>query len=125
MTTVRHVARAAGSTGTASPAYRVDLRVGTHELVADETIDAGGGDLGPAPFGLLAGALSACTAITLRMYASRKGWDLSSLQVDVRFDVNDQNERSIARTIAVPLALRVGTPINTTFTSLQFDSDVR
>ena len=53
MTTVRHVAHAVGSTGSTVPAYRVSLRVGPHELVADEPTAAGGGAVGPSPFGLL------------------------------------------------------------------------
>ena len=51
MTTVRHVAHAIGSTGSTVPAYRVNLRVGPHELVADEPTAAGGGAVGPSPFG--------------------------------------------------------------------------
>ena len=50
VTTVRHVAHAVGSTGSTVPAYRVDLRVGPHELVADEPTAAGGGAVGPSPF---------------------------------------------------------------------------
>ena len=134
--TVRHVARAVGSTGTTTPMYRVDLRVRAHELVADEPVDNGGGDLGPTPFGLLASALAACTSITLRMYAVRKGWEITPIEVDVRHDLGADNALSIARTITVPgdltaeqrerladiaertpvtLAVRSGTPIATTF----------
>jgi putative redox protein len=132
---VRHVARAVGSTGSMMPAYRVDVRVRTHELIADEPTDAGGGDLGPTPFGLLASALAACTAITLRMYATRKAWDLAALEVDVRYDLASDAGLSITRIITVPanltveqrqrladiaertpvtLAVRGGTPITTT-----------
>src|SRR5437868_15251027 len=104
---VRHVARAVGSTGSMMPAYRVDVRVRTHELIADEPIDAGGGDLGPTPFGLLSSALAACTAITLRMYATRKGWDLTTLEVDVRYELNSDGDLSITRLITVPVELTV------------------
>ncbi|MDQ1434918.1 MAG: putative redox protein [Actinomycetota bacterium] len=140
MTSVRHVARAVGSIGRTTPPYRVDLQVRAHELVADEPSDRGGGDLGPSPFGLLASALAACTAITLRMYAIRKGWELTSLEVDVRYDLRDDDTASFARTVSVPrdlddeqrerlaevaertpvtLAVRSGTPILTTFTSIE------
>jgi putative redox protein len=136
VTTLRHVAYAAASTGSSLPAYRADIRVRSHELVADEPIDAGGGDLGPTPFGLLASALAACTAITLRMYAVRKRWELTSIDVDIRYDLDDDNQLSIARRITLPvdlpeeqrerfaeiaertpvtLAIRAGTPITTTF----------
>jgi putative redox protein len=136
MTTVRHIGRAVGSTGSTEPAYRVDLRAGRHELVADEPAAAGGGDLGPTPFGFLLSGLAACTAMTLRMYAERKGWELTSIEVDVRYDITDDEPGAIDRTITVPadlpgeqrdrladiaertpvtLAVRGGTPITTTF----------
>jgi putative redox protein len=136
VTTVRHIARAVGSTGSATPAYRVDVRVGRHQLTADEPASAGGGDVGPSPFGLLLSGLAACTATTLRMYASRKGWDLATIDVDVRYDASDDGRAVIERTITVPedlssdrrqrlaeiaertpvtVAIRGGTPITTAF----------
>jgi putative redox protein len=105
VTTVRHVAHAVGSTGMSAPAYRVDIRTDAHQLVADEPPDAGGGDIGPSPFGLLTSALAACTATTLRMYAERHDWELSSIDVDVRYDVDDERRGTIARSISVPAAL--------------------
>ena len=136
MSTVRHLAHATASTGSAMPAYRVDLRAGAHALIADEPTKAGGGDLGPSPFGLLISALAACTAMTLRMYAIRKGWELSTVDVDVQANIGDDGRRTIERTITVPaelsaeqlqslaaiaektpvtLAIRDGVPITTTF----------
>jgi putative redox protein len=56
---------------------------GGHTLVADEPEEAGGTDEGPSPTRLLAAALASCTAITVEMYADRKGWDLGHLQVEV------------------------------------------
>jgi putative redox protein len=81
MTTVRHVAHATGSTGSTTPAYRVDIRLGPHQLIADEPTAQGGGDIGPSPFGLLLSALVACTATTLRMYTTHKGWELATIEV--------------------------------------------
>jgi putative redox protein len=136
MNTVRHLAHATGSTGSTAPEFRVDIRAGAHTLVADEPTSAGGGDLGPSPYGLLVSALAACTAMTLRMYAIRKGWELSGIGVDVRANVEDDGRRSIERIITVPLdlpaeqlqrlgeiaektpvtlAIRDGVPITTTF----------
>jgi putative redox protein len=135
VTTV-HIAHAVGSTGSTSPAYKVDVKVGAHQLIADESIAAGGGDLGPSPFGLLLSGLVACTAMTLRMYAARKGWELATIEVEVRYDVDLDGRRVIERTITVPvglseeqrarlaeiaqrtpvtLAISDGTPIPTTF----------
>jgi putative redox protein len=132
---VHHIGHAAASTGSAVPSYRVDLRAGSHQLVADEATAGGGGDAGPSPFDLLLSALVACTAITLRMYAARKDWDLASIEVEARYDVADSGETAILRTITFPhdlpidqrermadiaertpvtLAVRAGTPITTT-----------
>ena len=58
---------------------------GHHRLIADEPTRLGGQDAGPAPYELLCSALCACTAITLRMYADRKQWLLSAVQVDAHF----------------------------------------
>jgi putative redox protein len=135
VTTVRHIAQAVASTGSNGPAYRVDIRVGNHQLVADEPPDTGGDDFGPSPFGLLTSALAACTATTLRMYAERHDWELSTIDVDARYEVDDNRHGTIARSITVPAdmpgerldalasiadrtpvtrAIRAGTPITTT-----------
>jgi putative redox protein len=105
VTTARRVGRAIGSTGATTATYRVDLRVDAHELTADEPIDSGGGDLGPTPMGLLASALAACTAITLRMYATRKRWEVTPIEVDIRLALDEDNALSIERIVTVPAAL--------------------
>jgi putative redox protein len=63
-------------------AHEVEIE-GGHEIVVDEPIEVGGGDSGPSPTQLLAASLAGCTAITLELYAERKGWDLSGLEVEV------------------------------------------
>jgi putative redox protein len=98
MATVRHLAHAAGRLD--STPYRVSIRTGKHQLVADEPAALGGGDVGPSPLGLLVSALAACTANTLRMYAEHKGWELSAIDVDVRYNAGDEG-RSIARVITL------------------------
>jgi len=64
--------------------YRVEIAAGAHALVADEGPALGGQDAGPAPYDLLLAGLGACTSITLKMYAERKGWDLRALSVDLK-----------------------------------------
>ncbi len=62
-----------------------DVRTGRHSITVDEPESAGGEDLGPSPQELLAAALASCTAVTMEMYAQRKGWDVSGLAVDCRY----------------------------------------
>jgi putative redox protein len=63
-------------------AHEVELE-GGHTLVVDEPRERGGTDTGPRPTQLLAASLAGCTAITVEMYADRKGWDLGQVEVDV------------------------------------------
>ena len=114
------------------------MRTGRHQFIADEPPDSNGGDTGPSPFGLLLSALVSCTATTLRMYAERKGWSLPTVDVDARYDVDDDGRGTIERTVTLPAevpaeqrerlaeiaektpvtrAVRAGTPITTTFRS--------
>ena len=85
--------------------YRHDIRTGAHTLVADEPAHAGGGDTGPAPYELLLASLGACTAITLRMYAEKKGWDLGRLGVDLQLLKNREGEPRIERQLTASAAL--------------------
>ncbi|MDA0179926.1 OsmC family protein [Solirubrobacter phytolaccae] len=65
--------------------YTHDVKAGRHTITADEPESAGGQDLGPSPQELLAAALAACTAVTMEMYAERKGWNVDGLEVDCRY----------------------------------------
>lgn len=65
--------------------YAVTINVGRHVLIADEPEALGGKDAGPTPFSILVAALGACTSATLKMYADRKGWPLTSLAVGLRY----------------------------------------
>lgn len=66
--------------------YQQTVRSGRHELKADEPVAAGGEDAGLAPYDFLLAALGACTSMTLRMYAERKGLPLTRVQVDLRHE---------------------------------------
>jgi putative redox protein len=63
---------------------RVEIR--GHRLTADEPRDHGGEDSGPSPQELLAASLASCTAITMEMYAQRKGWDVGDIAVNVNYE---------------------------------------
>ncbi len=59
------------------------IEVGPHRLRADEPQEKGGGDTGPSPHQILLSSLAACTTLTLRLYAQRKGWPLTDANVYV------------------------------------------
>jgi putative redox protein len=64
--------------------FRVDLNARSHHLVADEPRALRGTDAGPTPYELMLAALASCTAMTMRMYADRKGWPLQDAVVWLR-----------------------------------------
>jgi putative redox protein len=63
--------------------YTHEVEIDGHTIVVDEPTEAGGADLGPSPTRLIAGALASCTAITVELYAGRKGWELGDVEVVV------------------------------------------
>lgn len=63
--------------------YTTLLKAGKHFITADEPEDVGGSDFGPTPYQLLASSLAACTAMTLRMYADRKGLAVKEIKIHV------------------------------------------
>ncbi len=65
-----------------------------HKLVTDEPAAVGGADLGARPTLLLAASLAGCTAITMEMYAERKGWDLGEVVVDIDVEYEKANPKS-------------------------------
>jgi putative redox protein len=65
--------------------YEHEIEIREHRLISDEPEDNGGGDQGPTPTELLAASLASCTAITIEMYADRKGWDLGDIEVTADF----------------------------------------
>lgn len=59
------------------------LQIGRHQLLTDAPEALGGEDTGPEPHDLLAAALAACTALTVTMYAGRKGYQLDDVHVTI------------------------------------------
>ena len=68
-------------TETGQGRFQQEIRVGKHRFIADEPTEVGGLDRGPGPYDLLLAALGACTAMTLRLYAERKGLPLNRVTV--------------------------------------------
>lgn len=80
--------------------FQVEIHAAGTSLIADEPVEAGGLGSGPSPYDLLASALGACTTMTLRLYAERKGWPLKSVAVRVlhrrsALDAKDRFAREI------------------------------
>lgn len=77
---------------------KAHIDVGGQSFLGDEPVSAGGTGLGPAPHDLLAAGLAECTALTVRLYADRKGWPLEHVEVEVRHEVQaDVSPRDLFR----------------------------
>lgn len=70
--------------------YGQDISIRHLNLAADEPPSLGGDDVGPTPTELILAGLGSCKAITLQMYAERKGWQLESVAVELSYDSNNQ-----------------------------------
>ncbi len=66
--------------------FTMSVKAGNHVITADEPVDVGGNDFGPSPYELLSASLASCTAMTLRIYAEHKGWDLKEVYVHIERD---------------------------------------
>ena len=66
--------------------FKHTVTIGHHEVTVDEPEEQGGTDSGPNPQEMLAVSLASCTAITIEMYAKRKGWDIGDIAVDVDYE---------------------------------------
>jgi putative redox protein len=69
---------------------KVAIAVAGQSFAGDEPLSAGGTGCGPAPHDLLAAGLAECTALTLRLYADRKGWPLTAIEVEVVHERDSQ-----------------------------------
>ncbi len=65
--------------------FTTEMKVGNHYMTADEPTSYGGNDFGPSPYELVSAGLSACTAMTLQMYAKRKGWHIDNVEVHTTY----------------------------------------
>jgi putative redox protein len=82
-------------------AHEVDVE-GGHELIVDEPPDAGGTDTGPRPTQLLGASLAGCIAITVEMYANRKGWDAGRVEVTVDMEYDGHVPNTFNVSVALP-----------------------
>jgi putative redox protein len=85
-------------------AHDVEIE-GGHTIRVDEPIAAGGSDTGPSPTRLVAASLAGCVAVTIEMYAERKGWDVGAVEVDVDVEYDDFTPLSFTVTLKLPAEL--------------------
>ena len=90
------------STGTN---YLHDIRAGHFDLRTDEPRALGGQGAAPSPFDYYLAALASCTAITLRMYAEKKGWDLGEFRAELELARADDGTVQIHRVLHSDQAL--------------------
>jgi len=85
-------------------AHDVEIE-GRHALRVDEPTTVGGTDSGPSPTRLVAAGLAGCTAITIEMYAKRKGWEVGKVEVDVDVTYEEFSPLSFTVTLRLPAEL--------------------
>jgi len=69
----------------AEDGFTTQMKVGSHYMHADEPISFGGNNFGPSPYEFVSAGLSACTAMTIQMYAKRKGWQVDNVEVHTSY----------------------------------------
>lgn len=65
--------------------FTTQMKVGSHYITADEPVSYGGNNFGPSPYELVSAGLSACTAMTIQMYAKRKKWPVENVEVHISY----------------------------------------
>ncbi|MCM4166425.1 hypothetical protein KCTC52924_03358 [Arenibacter antarcticus] len=65
--------------------FTTEMKMGNHYITADEPVSFGGNDFGPSPYEFVSAGLSACTAMTIQMYAKRKKWPLENVEVHITY----------------------------------------
>ena len=84
--------------------YRCRIDDGKHQFIVDEPVEQGGGDTGASPFTHLLASLGSCTAITIRMYAQRKGWPVEDISILLSYStemVGDKKVTVFTRAVTV------------------------
>ena len=77
--------------------FLVEIITKNHTIKVDEPVSIGGSDSYPNPPQYLLSALASCTAITIKMYANNKGWNVGNIDVDVKMKVVQSEGKSIKK----------------------------
>ena len=76
--------------------FTTHVKVGKHQITADEPEEVGGTDFGPSPYELLSSALATCTAMTIKMYADRKSWQVDECIVHVNHEKKHGDDSQVS-----------------------------
>lgn len=75
--------------------FTCQLEHGEHRWTLDEPVEKGGSDHGPDPYAALLGSLGSCSAITIKMYANRKGWNIQKIDVSLNVSHRPAGDETI------------------------------
>jgi putative redox protein len=81
--------------------FKTTIQARQHIFFADEPAELDGTDVSPTPTEYLLASLGSCTAITLRMYADRKGWDLQKIDISLSSEKGENNSTDIKRSVTL------------------------
>lgn len=85
--------------------YTTEIIAKGFKLICDEPVADGGQGAGPAPYDFILAGLAACTLMTLRMYAERKGWDIGELDLHLSLGKDEEKRTHIHRTLKTNASL--------------------
>jgi putative redox protein len=116
--------------------FAQQIASGRHRLTADEPIERGGNDSGSSPHELLLASLGACTSITLRMYAGRKGWELGKITVGLRYTPGQDEKGHVDRRLSFSkpltaeqtqrlLEIAAKTPVTLLMAAVKIDTSIQ
>lgn len=88
-------------TGNGKGPYQQEVTIGPHQLLADEPESMGGDNAGPSPMDYVLTGLGACTAITLRMYAEKKGLEVQRITVTLEHQQNADGKHHVSRVVNI------------------------
>lgn len=75
--------------------YYTEVNAREHRMILDEPLEKSGGNMGASPFEHLSASLAGCTAITIKMYLDRKGWEVEGIDVNVERKINAADQQNI------------------------------
>jgi uncharacterized OsmC-like protein len=88
---------------------RLRMAVRGHEIVLDQPVEDGGGDLGPTPTELFVGGLAACVGFYAERFLRRHGLPLDGLAVECEFSFSTDRPARVSE-VELRVLLPAGFP---------------